>query len=301
MDQLRSARVLLAFLPLGVALCAQTVPVKPSDKLYLGFLDDAREEMVNWKPGVASHRIVRPAFERTLTGWRQVDPSSLPPHMNWTIAFDGRDLGKVESQAELRGGLTSFQTILNSADAIPNVGSPSDQFAGLMANPTKVRRPLVAVSKPYFQDPDGWRRTNLSAETGALVRKAFRHEFPHVNSCKDEAVVKRNWVFPDSALTLPVAYASNKHSFLVETSLNAGDCGYVDDPNDPLSGPWFFVASDGVVRRIGSFMSLLDAGDYDNDGRAELVFFLSQPEDTDGFVLYDATFEKPVTFTWTYH
>ena len=304
MDQPLSVRVLLCTLLLAVGVCAQTLPVKPSDKLYLGFLDDAREEMANWKPGVATQRVVRPAFERTLTGWRQVDPSSLPARMEWTIAFDGKNLGTVESQANSDGGLTAFQRILTSAAAVPSVGSASEQFAGLLADgPTKVRRPLIALSKPYFRDPDGWKRAKLSAEIGVLVRKAFRREFPSVSVdlCKDEEIVQKNWRFPDSALMLPVAYASNKHSFLVEASLNTETCGYVDDPNDPLSDPWFFVGSDGVVRRIGSFMSLLDAGDYDNDGQSELVFFLSQPEDTDGFVLYDASFRKPVKFTCTYH
>ena len=110
--------------------------------------------------------------------------------------------------------------------------------------------------------------------------------------------MERDWKFPDVSLQLPVAYASRKHSFLVEARLNAGECGYVDDPNDPLAEPWFFVSTEGSVRRIGGFMSLLDAGDYDNDGRSELVFFLSKPENTDGFVLLDARLQKQVSLTW---
>jgi hypothetical protein len=295
-------RILLSILLLEVFLWAQGLPVKPSGKLYLGFLDDAREEMANWKPGIASQRVVRPAFERTAAGWKQVDLSSLPPRMTWTIAFDGRNLGQVESQADPNGGLTPFQTILTSAAAVPSVGSPSMHFAGVLTNPaTKFRRPLVIISKPYFHDPDGWKRTKLDAGIAALVRKAFRRDYPRVDRCKDEQIAEKNWKFPDSALTFAVAYASNKHSFLVEANLNAGECGYVDDPNDPLSGPWFFVSPDGSVRRIGSFMELLDAGDYDNDGHSEVVFFLSQGENTDGFVLFDSTFGKPATFTWSYH
>ncbi len=299
MDKTFSARILVCAVFFGIALCAQT----PSgDKIYVGVLDDAREEMLDWKPGVAQERIVRPAFEKTVTGWKKVDASSLPARMNWTVAFDSKNLGSVETQAASEEGLTAVQKILTPASAIPIIGSPSQQFAGLMAiGPTKVRRPLIVISKPYFHDPDGWKRTKLSDEIAALVRTAFRREYPHVDRCKDERVVEHNWKFPNSALTFPSAYGSNKNSFLVEASLNAGDCGWVDDPNDPMSDPWFFVSPDGTVRRIGSFMSLLDAGDYDNDGKSEVVFLLSQGENTDGFVLFDASFEKQASLLWHYH
>jgi hypothetical protein len=279
MNKTSFIRVLLCILFGAVHLCAQTPSDSSNDSIYVGFLDDAREEMVNWKPGVAQERVIRPAFQRTALGWKEVEFSSLPPHMTWTIAFDGRNLGQVESQVDSDEGLTAVQTILTSSAAVPSIGSPSQEFAGLMANgPTKLRRPLIAVSKPYFRDPDGWKRTRLPNEIAGVVRKAFRREFPHVDRCKDEEAVERHWKFPDSALAFPIAYASNKRSFLMEANLNAGDCGYVDQPDDPLSNPWFFVAADGTVRRIGSFMSLLDTGDYDNDGKSELVFFQSQGE-----------------------
>jgi hypothetical protein len=298
-----SVGVLLCILFAKVSPFAQTAPAIPNDKTYVGFLDDAREEMVNWKPGVASQRVVRPAFERTSSGWKEASFSSLPNRMKWTIASDGRNLGQLESQANPDEGLTSFQTILTSASGVPNVGSASQEFAGLMAlGPTKIRRPLVVVSKPYFKDPDGWKRAaKVTDAIAELVRKAFRREYPHVDRCKDEEIVQRNWKFPDSALAFPVAYTSNKHSFLIEASLNAGVCGFVDDPNDPLASPWFFVAPDGTVRRIGSSMSLLDAGDYDNDGKSELVFFLSLGENTDAFVLYDANLREQESLTWHYH
>ncbi|HET8826632.1 MAG TPA: hypothetical protein VFM77_15940, partial [Terriglobales bacterium] len=186
---------------------------------------------------------------------------------------------------------------------IPSVGAPSAQFAGLLGlgGRTKVRRPLIVVSKPYFHDPDGWKREKVPDDIVILVRKAFRRDYPHVDRCKDEEVAQRDWMFPDSALSFPIAYRSNKRSFLVKAKLDAGDCGYISQPDEPESEPWFLVSSDGTVRRIGSFLTLLDAGDYDNDGKSEVVFVLSQGENTDGFVLFDATFEKPVAVTWDYH
>jgi len=297
-----SAKSLVCVMFLGIALSAQTSSDNTKGRIYIGILDDAREEMINWKPAVAQQRIIRPAFEKAVLGWKQVDTSSLPAHMNWTIAFDGKNLGDVETQAGSGEGFTPVQNILTPASLVPTVGSPSQQFAGLMAiGPTKVRRPLIAVSKPYFKDPDGWKKTKLPDEIAGLVRTAFRREYPHVDRCKDEQAVERNWKFPDSALSFPTAYASNKNSFIVQASLNAGDCGWVDQPDDPLSQPWFFLSANGTVRRIGSFMKLLDAGDYDGDGKSEVVFLVSQGENTDGFMLFDANFENQVSLLWHYH
>jgi hypothetical protein len=161
---------------------------------------------------------------------------------------------------------------------------------------------LIVVSKPYTSDPDNWKRLSQPPEAiASLLREAFRKDFPHAYRCKDEKVVQHNWNFPDSALQFPTTYASNKDTFLVESILNAGECGYVDDPNNADSSPWFFVSADGHARRIGSFMSLLDAGDYDNEGRSEVIFILEQPEDTEGFVLFDADMHKAASLLWTYH
>ena len=299
MDKILSARILVCLVLVASALCAQT----PSEeKIYVGVLDDAREEMVNWKPGVAQQRVVRPVFEKTASGWKASDGSSLPSHTIWTIAFDGENLGTVETQTSSER-FTPVQEILTPQSGIPTVGEPSQQFAGLLGGggQTKVRRPLMVVSKPYFHDPDGWKRATLPRQIAVLVRNAFRRDYPHVDRCKDEAIVQRDWKFPDSAFSFPSAYSSNKHSFLVEVNLDAGNCGYISEPDQPESEPWFFVSSNGSVRRIGSFLTLLDAGDYDDDGLSEVVFVLSQGENTDGFVLFDGTFEKPVTVTWHYH
>jgi hypothetical protein len=298
----RMCKFFLAFALFACAAVRAQTPASGDGKVFLGFLDDDREEMANWKPGVAQQRLIRPAFERNRSGWQAIASSSRPPQLKWTVAFDGKKIGEVSSRAGSLG-LTIEDVALTPAAALPAVGAPSSRFAGMLAGgPTKVRRPLVLVSKPYFSDPDGWKpSTKLPDEVAALVRSAFRREFPHVARCKDEEVVEKEWKFPDSSLELVTVYTSNKRSFVAETRLNAGNCGYVDDPNDPLSDPWFFVSEAGVVRRFGSFMTLLDAGDYDNDGRSELVFFLSQPEDTDGFVLFDADLREQARLTWTYH
>ena len=285
------------------------------DRVYVGILDDDRQEVANWEPGPARHRLVRITFERTGKGWIAVPPdsASVPQAMNWTVAFDGRRLGAIQTEdPKLPTGGTDresnynarIQRIVTPAERIPNVGKPAARFApmGEWQGPSKARRPLVVVSRPNFSDPDGWKRmASPPPEISVLVLQFFRQEFPHVSRCKDEKVVKHDWQFPNTALSFPATYNSNKGSFLVEADLNAGDCGYIDDQNDPESNPWFFVSADRKIRRIGSFLMLLDAGDYDNDGRSELIFILNQPEDTDGFWLFDADLKKRAAVEWTYH
>jgi hypothetical protein len=48
-------------------------------------------------------------------------------------------------------------------------------------------------------------------------------------------------------------------------------------------------------------MEFLDSGDYDNDGRSEVIFFLSQGDNTDGFVLFDEHLQKQASLLWHYH
>lgn len=314
----RMNRTLLAGIALSALLFpkaqfAQAAQAANPGHVYVGLLDDARIELDNWKPGVAHQRLIRPAFEKVGSEWRTVTPSAVPHHMTWDVAYHGRNLGQVESQTgqesaswegQNRKFFTFIQAILTPPAAVPSVGSPSNNdFAGqIKGGPGAVRRPLVVVSKPNVRDPDGWHHLNqLPQYVAAEVRTQFRYDFPRADRCKDEEVVEHDWEFPDSSLRLPIAYASNKNAFLVEISLDAGDCGYVDDPNDPQSNPWYFVSADGVARRIGSFMEFLDAGDYDNDGGSEVIFFLSQGENTDGFVLFSDHLQKNATLIWHYH
>jgi hypothetical protein len=144
----------------------------------------------------------------------------------------------------------------------------------------------------------------LREEIAQLVRNAFRRQFPHVDRCKDEKIVERDWKFPGSSVSMRAAYASNKNSFLVAVNLNAGDCGWggrPDEPTDSFVFQWFLVAADRSVRRIGGFEGLLDAGDYDNDGRSELVFFSTRSESSDAYDLLYDNFQKKVELEIGYH
>jgi hypothetical protein len=277
------------------------------EKVYVGILDDAREEAWHGKTGAIERRIVMPAFEKSHSEWRAVT-SFLPRDMKWTVAFDGKNLGQVESQAssdegnadQINSGTSrAKQSISTAAAYVPTVGKPSKEFTGISSlfGLTAVRRPLVVVSEPNYSDPDHWKRTRLPEEIVRLVREGFRRQYPHVDRCEEERIVEHDWQFPDSALSLSSAYASNKNSFLIAVSLNAGDCGWggrPDDPSDAFVHQWFYVAADRSIRRIGGFDELLDAGDYDHDGSSELIFFSTRSENSDAYDLLYDNFRKRV-------
>jgi hypothetical protein len=273
-------------------------------KVYVGVLDDAREDL-DKKRDVIERRVIMLAFEKRADEWQTVTHFWLK-RVKWTVAFDGKNLGQVESEASSveadqinSNSSLAKQVIVTPGGKIPTVGKPSQRFIGVSSlfGLTTVRRPLVVISKPYYRDPDGWKRTQLREEVIRLVHEAFRKEYPHVDRCKDEEIAEHEWKFPDSALSVPAAYASNKNSFLVAVKLDAGNCGWggrPDDPTDSFVQQWFFVATDRSVRRIGGFEVLLDAGDYDNDGRSELIFFSMRSENSDAYDLLYDNFRKKV-------
>ncbi len=261
-SKFRAGGLVLSLLSFGLLRASTANQNAKKDSVYVGILDDAREELRNWKAGVAEHRIIMPLFEKDESGWKTIR-SFAPTQVKWTIAFDGKNLGLVESQSNADGDqLTSEysrakQAILTPSAEIPSVGDPSTKFAGVFSpGPGKFRRPLVAVSRPYFKDPENWKRKTLPDDILQLVRKGFRTQFPHVGRCRDEEIAEKEWKYPDSAIKLVTAYGSSKNSFLVSVHLNAGECGWGGHPDDPLHtfvDQWFFVAPDRSVRRIGGF------------------------------------------------
>ena len=48
-------------------------------------------------------------------------------------------------------------------------------------------------------------------------------------------------------------------------------------------------------------MTFLDAGDYTHEGRSELLFMVEQPEDFEGFALFDADMHRRASLMWSYH
>jgi hypothetical protein len=296
-----------------IGLLAVVVSVMPSAALgqaqpiLIGILED--------NPGHYSgdphYRDVRVVFRRDGTGWGAF-PSNcpdqrclknistkFPAQVNWTVSFDGRQVGHVVGRTPLSFDFYSTvgQQIIVGSIAPPTIGMPSADFASFLGEP--VYRPLVAVSEPNYRDPEDWKPTQLSTDAIAAVRKAFRSRFPKVTNCSQQDIEHgKPWPYTDVNMVVSKAYSSNRHWLTAEVLLSGGECDGL--PDEAFASQWFVITPGQQVRFLDSNMRLVDAGDYDNDGKSELVFSIDD-YNRGGYRLFYDDFRQRASFEFGYH
>jgi hypothetical protein len=184
-----------------------------------------------------------------------------------------------------------------SAGSVPTVGKRSTEYSGFTF--AAVYRPLVANSRPYFNDPESWKPAQLSNGVASVLRGRFRKEFPRVSNCRnpDENVVKP-WPYRDTDIKIGKAYRSNNSWFIAPMRLEEWRC---DGPSDDAFSDQVFAISPNLeVTFLGAAMSLVDAGDYDDDGKSELVFSIGD-YNRGGYELFYDDFKKHAVFKFSYH
>jgi hypothetical protein len=285
---------------LGLAAFAQDAPT------LLGVLEDT-PSTYDSEP---NRRSVRVVFYKEGAEWKAFPTAcadddcwnalatKYPRQVQWTVAFDGRTLGQVVAQTPnsfVASSTVGQQEISNGAD-IPTVGRRSVDYGGFLGQP--VYRPLVAVSKPYFDDPDGWKRAVLGAKLLAALRKQFHAQFRNVTNCsQNQPETPGPWHYEDADIEVKATFSSNKGWSLAELALNGYRC---DGPlDDPFLDQWFVVTPAHEVRYLGGSMWLVDAGDYDHDGSSEVLFSIDD-YNRGGYRLFYAGFTKQASFEFSY-
>jgi hypothetical protein len=278
-----------------------------SQQVLVGILEDnpGRYE------GDAHHRTVRVAFRRERGAWVAFpnncpDPvcvetiaASFPSQVNWTISFDGKRLGQVTGRTPPSFDLYATvgqQQILENGAPPPTVGKPSEEFAGFLDEP--VYRPLVAISTLNYRNPDGWKRSRPRDDVARALRAAFRMRYPKVENCTTADDQPQPWKYQDTNIDLKNVYASARGWLIAEVVLSESKC---DGPaEEPFWSHWFVVTPERQIRFLDSNMWLVDAGDYDNDGRSELVFSIDG-YNHGGYRLFYDDFTRKAVFEFSYH
>lgn len=297
------------FLLVTVALCSCSFSILPPAKLtllnleaenttakntFLGILEDVPGSFV----GQADVRAVRLVFQKQGDKWKAF-PTNYPDEVAWTITFDGKALGHLSTQVRESVSFYShvgLQDIVGTGP-VPTVGKKSEQYGGFLG--TAVYRPLVATTQPFHGDPQNWKRVQLVSDLVSGVRHAFRGKFPHVTNCRNpDENVATPWVYKDENIKLVRTYGSRDDWFLVQIELTPYRC---DGPtDDAFVDQWFVIEPDKKIAFLGEGMWLVDAGDYDNDGKSEVVFSIDG-YDKGGYKLFYDDFKKHATFEFGYH
>ena len=276
--------------------------------MFLGML----EEIPGHYVGQSASRGVRVLFRKDGSGWRPFPSdcadqaclrsitSMYPQTVEWNIGFSGRSLGHLKASTPGDFGFYSdigLQRITTGA-SVPNIGGRRKSYGGFLGTP--VLRPLVANSLPRFSDPDSWHPAKASDAVSAELRLQFRRRFPTALNCvhPNDGGTPGPWKYRDADIRLARFYASDKGWSVAQVLLWGYRC---DAPaGDEFIDQWFAVAPDGKVRYLGAGMWLVDAGDYDNDGRSEVIFSIDR-YNRGGYELFYDGFRRHATFEFGYH
>ena len=299
------SRYCLRIVSIFFALCSAVTYIYAQD-IVLGVLEDVPGTYV----GDANSWHVRATFHKIQSGWQAFpskcpDQSCLksivaqyPAEISWTFGLDGKILGKIMAQTPKdfeSYGHIGLQNI--TWGSVPTFGKRSSEFGDFTG--AAVYRPLVANSQPYFKDPDLWKPAPKSENLSVLLRAQFRKKFPRVSNCRSaEENVKRLWRYRDEDIRIDKVYSSNTGWFVAWLSLPGCQCdGFCDDA---FTKQWFTVSPGRQVLFLGAGMGLVDAGDYDNDGKSELLFSITD-YNRGGYKLFYDNFRKSVEFKFNYH
>lgn len=289
-----------------------TRPQVASSNALIGVLEDDRMELVNWKKGPSKNRVIRPLFEKKNGDWKL--STFHPETIIWTIAFDGENRGSIKSNPNTNNSALNTEThvpVMQTGQAL-TIGKPSEDFSGWQN--TLFNRPLVLVSNGHFKDPDDWKPYQPIENQIRLIKSAFHTEYPKVRNCNEhEEPLHEPWPYNDTDIKITKVYRSNKETSLVEMFLQGGKCGINEGP---FQKQLFLLRADKSTAHITlrsrkqhpdksgteDLLSLIlvDAGDYDGDGKSEVLFFVSGYNE-DGYAMFYDSFQKNVMWTWSYH
>jgi hypothetical protein len=159
----------------------------------------------------------------------------------------------------------------------------------------------VAISQPNVSDPERWKRAQLSQELIAAVRRQFRIRFPKATNCTNpEENIPKPWNYRDEDIKISKAYSSKNDWSLIELNLAGNACDGEQGSEDEYHGQWYVTEPSGAVRFLASDMWLVDAGDYDKDGKSEVLFAINK-DNTGGYRLFYRSFTKSAEFAFHHH
>lgn len=275
---------------------AQTISDKNSSTLRLGILEYSKiqtnPEDKNLTPAV------RALFYKKEGKW--ITGDSTKGITKWTVLFDGKNIGHIignDTKTPNDLSTKGLQTIASPKKEIPMVGKITDEFSTWTDQ--KTYRPLALTTGEYYNDPENWKISKLSVKNEKAVKKEFHAKFDEVINCRDYIENKgKPWSYKDKDIKVLKSYSSKTNWIIASLQLGPYKC---DGPSETAyAKTWFLISPTGNISYLDSGMTLVDAGDYDGDGKTELIFQVSR-YNQGGYIMYFDDFKQNVDFLFGYH
>ncbi|WP_424964048.1 hypothetical protein [Ekhidna sp.] len=270
---------------------------KPIEKLKLGIIQtNLKGDTINFDDPFTA----RICFDYdSRTGWKVDDSDSLE-NLSMTICFDNRTLGTIELLKKWPYDCTYMNDkkfVIKNSSQIPKVGKPTMQFAGWPYH--MVYRPVVINSQPYYKDPLKWRPFVPSESDSTLIHEWLSEEYFQSDTAIINKILKS---YSTADRTRKLVNLHLNDGFQIKIPYKEQFKIYDGEAFTPYAryNLWFLIRDDNEVQQISPFLTLVDAGDYNNNDQVEVIFMI-QDYNYDGFVMYYNDFEDLVQYGWRYH
>lgn len=255
---------------------------------------------------------VRLLFAKSGTKWVPLNnkykaPKNFSPtKLTWTVALDGKALGTLllndpnPSSPTIRDWFYGRDKLYTpeSNGPLPAIPNRQRAFAGWCEAPEF--RPLVVVSQPNYVDPENWKPFAVPETYKKKLLSSLRLTVGIFNAYRCESAPSTEpWDFGSDDLIIYKGYRSSTRQELVSIGLNTKLIGCDGLPPPQWSGNWFLLTGERISF-LGTEMEFVDAGDYDGDGRSELLFWRSG-YNRDGYVLVYDQLQQKTEYVWGYH
>jgi hypothetical protein len=242
------------------------------------------------KAGTALY--VRPLFKKGSGSWSALNSEDsargfISTRMRWTIGLDGRELATVET---IDPGFTTSYPWTYPRDRLlsivpeaspPSIPNKTQQFAGWCQAPHG--RPLAAVVDGSVVDPDVWKPFPIRSGDVEKMFRAFKRHAGAASICRDESEKAVPFEYDAKDVEVLRGYRDRNGRRLITLSLKR----HKDVCDGPADTPWqshTFLVSEKPTY-LGPGLTVVDAGDYDNDGKSEVLFWYAGYNE-DGYVLF---------------
>lgn len=250
---------------------------------------------------------IRPMFLKEEHKWISLmDPAltagQYPKEQDWAITFDGNTIGHTRStmaplpHPDCTWCFPRDAWHQPASTDLPLRMTDSLRFAS-WAIESNVYRPLVVTSTGDGTDPQHWKKYLPTADELASLIPAIRRDY-HLSfeevtrlSCTEgfrsangDMLLAVHCACERFESEFPLYYYVRRDHSCINLSVRINDRFSHDDFSDDDT----------------SFITLVDAGDYDQDGQSEWLFYTSR-YNGDGYVLFYHQGEAMAEFVWSYH